>query len=182
MTNSSGEPVSSVHGGQLVGRCLWPCVWSDLQVSLLLGRQGHLGPRDTTGWPGLLHRSGWTCIFSYGSLPSQRECMGLLFTGAYQWLMRPCPSSQTGSFLQPAPGPPWSQRKVISPREDFLGALPIFRTKSPGYIFHGHHLQIRWLLWIRLGVGMGVIPGDKRFPNQLPLGILQDPIGFVLDI
>jgi hypothetical protein len=61
---------------------------------------------------------------------------------------RPFPPVPTLSLL-------WSQKKVISPREDFLGALPIFHTKSPVYIFHGRHLQIGWLLWIRLGPEVG---------------------------
>lgn len=92
----------------------------------------------------------------------------LVHRAPYQLLMRPCLGSQTGSFLQPqSPSPLWSQKKVISLREDFLGALPIFHTKSPGYIFHGRHLQIGWLLSDKAGDGSGWrdIKGANGFSN-----------------
>lgn len=66
-------------------------------------------------------------------------------------------SRLTDSRLPPAPGPGplWSQKEVISLREDFLGALPIFHTKSPGCIFHGRHSQIGAAARIRGSVGEG---------------------------
>lgn len=116
----------------------------------LLSRAGGGPPcfmADAVGLPSLLHGGHWTlCILLQMSLASERRVSPTAPACSqrpYQLLMRPCLGSQTGSFLQPrSPSPLWSQKKVISLREDFLGALPIFHTKSPGYIFHGRHLQI----------------------------------------
>lgn len=125
----------------------------------------------------LLHGGHWTpYIFLQMSLAFERRMSPqrlLVHRGPYQLLMRPCLGSQTGSFLQPqSPSPLWSQKKVISLREDFLGALPIFHTKSPGHIFHGRHLQIGWLLWIRLG---------RQWGEEQPRGQMDFPINFSWD-
>lgn len=69
---------------------------------------------------------------AFGSEGSEEPTAPARSQRPYQLLMRPCLGSQTGSFLQAEPSPRWSQKKVISPREDFLGALPIFPAESPG--------------------------------------------------
>lgn len=103
------------------------------------------------------------------SLASERRVSPTAPAGSqrpYQLLMRPCLGSQTGSFLQPrSPSPLWSQKKVISLREDFLGALPIFHTKSPGRIFHGRHLQIGAAARIRRQRGGGPLKGANGCSN-----------------
>lgn len=183
MINSSGISVLPVHGCPS---------WPPSICPLACGVTFRFSPFPDGGRATLLH--GWhgrlarlpsqevigPCIFSYKCLwhlRGERAPQRLLVhRGPYQLLMRPCLGSQTGSFLQPQSlSLLWSQKKVISLREDFLGALPIFHTKSPGYIFHGRHFQIGWLLWIRLGRpwGEGQWRGQMVFPISYPRDSLR---------
>lgn len=114
-----------------------PSSWSDCYVFSFLKCGGpHCFTADMAGLPGLLHGRSLDPVYFPTNVSgiweaSEPHSAKLVHRGPYQLLMRLCLGSQTGSFLQPQSlSPLWSQKKVISLREDFLGALGLSFTPS----------------------------------------------------